>query len=420
MIARLKQLMPWFIFFLGSAFVLYKYTLEVSPSIMAPELMQAFHLSGTELGNLAACYFYAYLFMQIPVGILMDRFDARVLMIIAITMCAFATVILASTHSLALAYGSRILVGFFGAFSAVGTMKLVSMLFPAHRFALLSGLMMTAAMLGAVLGQGPLSFMVASAGWRYTLSILAISGFVLAIIFCAFSRVHTPSESQHPDDYNGILAGLKTIAKNPYSWLIAIYSGLAFAPINAFAGLWGIPFLTEMYHVPRTEMASIVSLSFIGFAIGSPLAGWYSNRLGRRKPLMILGTIIAFFCLLICMYVQMPIVLLAILQFVMGFFISFFFISFATIVELNPAKYSGTSIGFINMFNALAGAISEPLVGQFLDLHWKGKMVDGARYFSMSDYQHALIILPIGMIVAIVIVICSKETYCQAENCDSN
>lgn len=406
------NLLPWIVWGLGSAFVFYKYVLEVSPSIMAHELMRDFSLSGTALGNLAACYFYAYLAMQLPVGILLDRLGPRRLITAAIIVCAGASLLFSQATTIWHADLSRILIGAGGAFSAVGTMKLVSIWFEPKRFALLAGLMMTAAMLGAVFGQAPLSLAVAHIGWRDTTCWIAIAGFILSALFWFAAKDHTIDEcSVHTAQEQKLLTSLKAVASKKQSWLIAIYSGLAFAPISAFAGLWGIPYLMEVYHHSRPIIASLVSLTFIGFAIGSPLSGWYSNKISKRKPIMMLGTIVSLLCLLIVLYMpDMGLWLLGIVLFVMGFFISFFFVSFATICEINLLIYAGTSIGFINMFNALCGALSEPLIGKILDLSWNGTMRDGARYFTVANYQHALIALPIGLVIAIVILCFVEES----------
>ncbi len=408
-----KTFLPWLIFTLALGFVFYKYVLQVSPSVMTQQLMAAFHLNGLELGSLIGSYFYAYLLMQLPVGVLLDKFAARNMIAFAILMCAVAAMIFHYTHSVYIAYIGRILIGLFGAFSMVGTMKLISLLFPANRFAFLAGMMMTIAMLGAVTAQGPLAFAVKQLGWRETMQILAIIGIVLAILFFLLPS----GKSKHAGDSNlsfrDIFYGIVIICKNKNSWLIALYSGLAFAPVNAFTGLWGISYLTVAYQQPETTMASIVSLTFIGFAIGAPLSGWYSNRSGKRKPTMLWGTLIALFCLLCSLYIHLPLILLGIVMFVMGFFISFFFVSFAYIRELNPHHYSGSSIGFINMFNALCGAIAEPSIGKLLDIGWDGKILHGVHIFSKTDYRLTLIILPIGMLMAIGLLLLSKETYCQ-------
>ena len=409
--------LPWMIWALGSGFVFYKYVLEVSPSIMAHELMRDFSLSGTALGNLAACYFYAYLVMQLPVGILLDRLGPRRLITAAIVVCAGASLLFSEASSIWHADLARIFVGMGGAFSAVGTMKLLSIWFEPKRFALLAGLMMTAAMLGAVFGQAPLSLAVDYFGWRETTYWVAIAGFVLAGLFWFAAKDHTIDQNNvGTQQKQKILTSLKAVASKKQSWLIAIYSGLAFAPISAFAGLWGIPYLMEVYHHSRPIIASLVSLTFIGFAIGSPLSGWYSNKIEKRKSIMMIGTILSLLSLLVVLYMPgLSLWLLGCVLFIMGFFISFFFVSFAVIREINLLVYAGTSIGFINMFNALCGALSEPLIGKILDISWNGTMRDGARYFSVSNYQHALIALPIGLLIAIITLCFVKESNATQE-----
>ncbi|MBX9705806.1 MAG: MFS transporter [Gammaproteobacteria bacterium] len=412
---KIHTFLPWIIWALGSSFVFYKYVLEVSPSIMAHELMRDFSLSGTALGNLAACYFYAYLAMQLPVGLLLDRFGPRRLITIAIAVCAGAALLFSQATSIWQADLARVLIGLAGAFSAVGTMKLVTIWFEPRRFALLAGLMMTAAMLGAVFGQAPLAIAIEHVGWRTASMWVGVAGFVVAVMFWLAARDHQIDDgSVHTIQERGFFTGLKKIAANPQSWLIAMYSGLAFAPISAFAGLWGIPYLMEAYDYSRPVIAGLTSLTFVGFAIGAPLSGWYSDRIMRRKPVMVFGTIGALLCLLVVLYVPgMRLWLLGSVLFVMGICISFFFVSFAHMRELNAARYAGTSIGFINMFNALCGALSEPLIGKILDLGWHGAMQDGARYFSVSDYQGALIALPIGLVIAIILLCFIKETHCK-------
>lgn len=382
---------------------------------MADELMATFHLSGESLGNLAAFYFYAYLCMQLPVGLLLDHFSPKRLVAAAIAVCAIGAVLFSQAQVLGLANFGRLLIGIGGAFSAVGTMKLITLWFPPKRFALVSGLMMTLGMLGAVGGEAPLSHLVASFGWRETAFYCGIAGFALAICIWLFisdrKALFSPETSPASASF---FSDLLTIVKNKQSWLISIYSGLAFAPISAFAGLWGIPFLMHASPLGRTDVAGLVSLTFIGFAIGSPLAGWLSDRMQRRKPIMVIGTLIGMICLSILIYSpSLSNLAMGSLLFFFGFFTSFFFVSFAYMREINDSKASGTAIGFINMFNAICGALSEPLVGHLLDLGWNHGMRKGVRIFSVADYHHALSALPIAMLLALILQFFIKETFCK-------
>lgn len=409
-----NELYPWLIWLLASCFLFYKYVLEVSPSVMVDELMHTFSLSGLSMGNLAAFYFYAYLCMQLPVGILLDNFNPRRLISCAILVCAFGAFVFAKAHYLWQAEIGRLLIGLGGAFSAVGTMKLISLWFAPNRFALVSGLMMTVGMLGAVGGESPLSYSVDHLGWRETLMMSAGIGFVLAFIFWWF--VGDKEDTSEKYTWARCANHVTTIMKNKQSWLISLYSGLAFAPVTAFAGLWGVRYLMEKFVISREFTASLISLVFIGFACGSPLAGWISDRIQRRKPIMIMGTTMSLLSLSAVLYLpNLPIYALGILLFVFGFFSGFFFVSFALMREINSDAHSGTSIGFINMFNALFGALSEPLVGKLLDYGWNQlTSAEGVRIFSVADYQSALSVLPVAMIIALVVQLFVKESYCQS------
>ncbi len=410
----ISSLYPWLIWFLASSFIFYNYLLQVSPGVMVSKLMHTFNLTSESMGGLAAFYFYAYLLMQFPVGILLDRFNPRYLISGAIIICASGALLFSQAVHLPNAQLGRILIGIGGAFSAVGAMKIISIWFPPKRFALISGLMMTMAMLGAIAGSAPLSYLVDHLGWRHAMRFAAAGGLLLAIVIFIFIRdKKTPSHAAEKTSFKTFGQGISKLLRNKQSWLISIYSGLAFAPISAFAGLWGIPFILQKYAMNRNIAAGLVSIAFIGFAFGSPFAGWLSDRINRRKPIMIIGTSMSLITISLIIYSPpIPYISLAILFFLFGCFSGFFFVSFAYIREVNHHQLSGSSIGFINMFGALFGALSEPLIGKLLDLGWGHKMHNGARIFSVHDYQHALIILPIALILALIIQIFIKETFC--------
>jgi len=204
---------------------------------------------------------------------------------------------------------------------------------------------------------------------------------------------------------------LEHLMRNPQCWLLGLFSGLAFAPVSAFGGLWGVPFLASKMSVTTTQAATMTSLLFIGFAIGCPLSGHLSDKVGSRKPLMCLGTALSGIMLMIIIYLPLhSIWLMTVLLFLFGFFASFFFLSFAMIREINSILISGTAIGFINTFDAIFGALSEPGVGWILDLNWQGKLVNGARFFEVQHYQIALSLLPIAILMALILSYFIQET----------
>ena len=407
----------WLIWLLSAFFMFYKYAQEVSPSVMTTTLMSAFDITGAQLGNLAACYFYAYLIMQIPAGLLIDRFGPRKIATLAIGLCALGSFVFAKSDVLFGAYIGRFLIGIGAAFAAVNSLKLIANWFVASRFAFMAGLMMSVAMLGAVGGQAPLSAFIDSMSWRHAMEMIGILGLVLGVLFWFIVR-DKPEERKHVKNIGSQRISIKICMRelfaNTQAWWLSVYSGLAFAPVMVFGGLWGISFTSEAYGLTKNVAAQSVSLIFIGFAVGAPFFGWFSDWLGRRCIVMFWGTLLALLSITSVIYLPgLSSTLVNALFFLFGFFISSFLLCFTMIREITLPGLAATAIGFMNAFDALLGALSDPLTGKFLDVNWDGKVVDGARVFSVHDYKIAFITIPLFLVLSLVSLWRIKETHCK-------
>ncbi len=414
--ATFTNLYAWLIWILSALFMFYKYAIEVSPSVMTSDLMKAFSISGAQLGNLAACYFYSYLIMQIPAGILVDRWGPRKVTSIAIFLCALGSLLFGRATHLFEAEVARFISGAGASFAAINCLKLIANWFPKKRFAFMAGLMMTVGMLGAVGGQRPLSHFTQLLGWRESMEWIGIGGIVLSALFLIFIRDKAPGhqEEVHLIAAQNLLGKLKEILKNKQAWWLSLYSGLAFAPVSVFGGLWGVSFLSEAFNISTALAAHEVSLVFIGFAVGAPCFGWLSDALGHRKQVMFWGTLVSLFCLSAVLYApSLSPVSLGILLFAFGVSISSFLLCFTMICEISKPIMAATAIGFMNSFDAIIGALSDPLTGKFLDMKWEGKMVDGVRIFSVPAYKIALTTLPIYLIISLMCLWVIKETFCK-------
>lgn len=405
----------WLIWLISACFYLYKYAIEVSPSVMVPDLMRTFGIGGAGIGNLASAYFYAYFLMQFPVGVLSDRFGPRKTTTFAILICALGIYFFSRAESLSEALICRFIVGMGAAFAAINTLKLTGNWFAANRYAMMCGLLLAMGMLGGISGEGILATLVEHEGWRMSLKEISYIGFGIAILFFLLVRDRPKLEvpQEHLWERGRLFKAISHILKNPQSWWISLYSGLAFAPFSVFSGLWGVPFLEQAYQVSKVDAARAVSLMFLGFAVGAPFLGWLSDKVKRRNPIMFLSSLLSLVLIAFVIYLPGDYPVLCILSFLFGFAVSGFLLCFTVIKECNALLVVATATGVMNTFDAFFGAISDPMIGFFLDLGWKGEMTDGARVFSLGDYQLSLLALPLFFVAALICLIFVKETHCK-------
>ncbi len=400
-------------FALGALFFGYAFVQRVSPSVMTNELMREFAVGGAALGSLSAFYFYAYASIQLPVGMLTDRFGPRKLMSFAAALCMFASIGFAFSDSLVTASIGRALIGGTVAFAFVGTLAIAGYWFKPSQYALLAGLLQSVGMFGAIFGQAPLRQLVEGIGWRGTMYLLAAVALLLALLLFVLVPMRSAQQKQKQPTA-GVLKGLGAVSSNPQTWICAL-SGFGMAgTMLGFGGLWGVPWLSSAYGYSTTEAAGITSMIFVGWALFSPLLGWLSDRIGRRNIIVVTGAIVSLLAFAMVVH-QTPqnTVLLMMLIFIVGAGGSAMTVSFGSVKELNDLNYSSTALGLMNMCVVGAGAVMQPLIGWLLDINWDGNLVEGARVYSQDNYVFALSSLLVVNALALGAALVLRETYCR-------
>ncbi|MDP1604032.1 MAG: MFS transporter [Legionella sp.] len=412
-----SSLLPWVVWSLSCIFYFYECLLQVSPSVMSNELMRDFSVTSHTLGILSGIYFYSYAAMQLPAGVMMDYFGPRRLLTLATFICAISTIAFGYTNSFYTACLARLMIGFGSAFAAVGAMKLAASWFSANRFAFLTGLMITIGMLGAIGGEAPLALLIDNYGWRESMFIMGVIGLFLTLLIF-FIVKDAPAEIQVVETHTEeepLLASLFALIKNKQLWIVAIYGGLMYMATPVFCGLWGVPFLMFKMHLAKAVAANYISLIFVGWAIASPLWGIYSNRIGKRKPPLYIGSCGALLTSVIFIYAPIESGwVMQITLFFFGIFSAGFLPAFAVAKELCSKRYVATGLSFMNMMNMIGIAIAQPLIGFVLDAMWQGEISDKVRVYPLEAYYFALAILPVGIFIALVILPFIKETYCHS------
>ncbi len=408
--------LPWLICCIGALFYCYEYFLRILPSVMVTDLLQIFRINGVQFGNLVAFYYYAYTPMQLPVGILMDRFEPRILLVFAALVCSLGTYLFAQPILLIAQIG-RFLVGFGSSFAFVGVLKLAALWLPPSRFALIAGLTTSLGMLGGMVGNIALAKLVMIFGVSHTLHLALIAGVLLTLcLWYVIPHKHTAIQTDREPKlrYAQFFSSVIALFKQPQMWLVGIIGAFLYLSLSAFAEVWGIPYLIRVHGLSTVSASMYISFVFLGWTIGGPLIGWISDRTGNRRLPLIFGAGFGGLCFALALLLGtgLPKFLLGGLLFLFGIFSSAEVLVFPMAFEMNRVSgLSGTALAVMNLLVMLGGVLTQPLIGKLLDL-FTGKHIAGnLMIFSTQSFQYALGLIPICFFLAAILLLFVRETF---------
>ncbi len=407
---------------LGAALFLVGFFQRVAPAVITRELMVEFALSAAALGNLSALYFYAYVAIQIPTGVVVDRWGARRVLTTGALIAASGMLLFSFATAYSVAGAGRLLVGAGVGVAFVSMLKLATHWVHPSRFALISGLALAFGSLGGISAGVPLRLGVDALGWRW---VMAATGF--ATVFLAAAIWHfvrdDPSErgfasfSTSPaenKERHSMLGGIREVFRYRNVWLNFIGCGAITGPMLAFGGLWGVPFLVSQYGLSTAQAAFVTSILLVAWAVGSPLAGVLSDRLNRRKlPIIVGGTIAAALWSVLIYVPGLPYPILIAIMIGLGIASGVVVIGFAFCKESVPASLAGTSSGVANMGNMLGGMAMQPLIGWLLDRAWDGNMAGEVRIYGFAAFAAAFTLMLVWLVAGLAALTFARETHAK-------
>lgn len=400
---------------LGSLFFFVEYFIRVSASVLANTLMQTFQATGLELGILFGSFYYTYIIMQLPVGILMDRYSPQRLMMVAASVCALGCLLFALMHSMTMGYLSRLLMGFSAAFGFVGTLKIISLWFAPTQFALFAGITQALGMVGAYVGDAPMSWIFAHFGWRQTMVAIALLLLLLglALLKLPAQRVKSARTQRQAFANISLTAALKLVLANPYIWLNCLFIGMLYGPTAIFGEQWGPMYISQALGVSRNMGAGVIGWTFIGLAIGCPLQGWLAGKVGNGLWIMRVSALSSGLLLCLLIYgsilgLHFTVITATSLLFLYGICNAGIVPSYAYAAQIIPRNVSGVSLGITNMASVILGAVLSPVVGGLLEI-WStpGHAMDGG--YTTADFQMTFLVIPICFCFALLISFFLKE-----------
>ena len=414
----------WTVWGLGASFYLMAFFQRVAPAVMTDALMREFQIGAAALGNLSALYFYSYVAMQIPTGIIADVWGPRRLLSVGALVAASGILIFALSPDFVLVGLGRFLIGGSVAVAFVGCLQLANNWFPPRLYGLVAGMALFVGIVGAVCAGPPLRLCVNAFGWRPTILVSGLVTVAIALAIWILVRDHphekgfagpaVPKAKTPPARRMTVFHGIWAVLHYPNTIFLFLIPGGVVGPVLAFSGLWGVPFLVTHYHLSPTRAAALTTTLLVAWAVGGPVFGWLSDRTGRRKPLYICGCVLVLACWALMIYIpNLPLSALTALLVLTGLCSGCMIISFAFVKESVPAQLTGTVTGVANMGVMMGPMLLQPAIGWMLDRHWQGALADGIRVYGLETYQAAFGLMIAWAALSVVLLFFTRETFCK-------
>lgn len=394
---------------------------RLCPAVIALEMQETFRVSGTLLGVLGSAYFYPYAIMQLPTGLLVDSWGPRKTVSSFLLLAALGSVVMGLASDLSVAIVGRVLVGVGVSTLFVSNFKLLAEWFTPRKSVIMGGIFMAMGGVGALSSAAPLAWASTLFGWRMTLVGVGLISMVMALLVYAFVRNRPSDMDLAPVNRTcqetgrrgeSLFEGVKLVVSSGRFWPISIWTFFATGMSFAFGGLWGGPYLIQIYGLSKTAAAGVLSMFALALIFGSPILCWAANRVGRRP--IFLGcslTLIAISSVFYLFTRGLPLPLLYLL------FFCFFLagaangpVAATVTKELFPLPIAGTSMGTVNLFPFFGGAFYQVGVGKLLA--WTGK-VDGM--YALWGYRLMFMLYLIGAVISFIACLFLQETLSRPE-----
>ena len=413
--ARRVRWVMWGVLAFG--YLLMSFT-RVSTAVLAESLTLAFDVTATELGLLHSSFFYLYAAMQLPAGLLVDRYGPRRVAGTGTFVMGVGAVAFAMSDSFLVSFLARALVGFGGSVIFLAILRFAVTWFRADEYATVTGVTIGVSALGGIIATTPLAIAASVVGWRS--SMLVVGSFCVASALVIFLSVRdrpadpTDGESPDPTDEDGpasLRDDLRSVLGGPDVWVLGALNFLVLGVNFTVIGLWGVPYLVHLYDLSVARASLYVLAGNVGLLVGSPLFGWLADRIAAHTALVLTSTLI--FCAAFGSLTALgtpPLPLVGVLFFGAMFVNGGVSLAFTVGRQRHPDEVSGTVSGAINSIGYFGAAVVPAVMGAVLDAFWTGDTVDGTPVYSFTGYRVAFGIATLAGLAALACALWSHRT----------
>lgn len=376
-------------------FLLFQFILQLSSGIIIGAIMHEQKLTALTAGLLSSAFYYVYTTMQIPVGLLFDRYNARSLLSLNALLCAIGCFLFSLGNNLFILFLGRFIIGGGSSFAFLGVTRILRQHYPLEQYAFMIGLSETLGFTVTVISMIGMGSLISSISWHYFLA--GAGGIGLLIAFLCWTYI--PSNKPIINNHQQYKKYLLLMVKNKLVWINGLFVGLEFSVITVFAAMWAVPFLQLKLQCSIDTASILTSMVLLGAGLSCPIYGWLSIHLSQRKPLIHISCLST--AILFIFVVYLPIqstILTGILLFAIGLCCGAYMLAFTISNELAPPESLSACTGFTNTLGMITAPVLQPIVGYLLD-YLKGDN----HLHALGDYQLALLIMPAALIIASVL-----------------
>ena len=416
----------WWVFGVLAIGYFFVYFHRLSLSVVADDIATDFGTTASVLGLLGSVYFYCYAAMQFPAGLLSDSIGPRKTVTISLFLACVGSIVFGLAPNIAIAFAARVMVGLGVSMVFIPTMKILSQWFRSNEFALMAGILNAIGGIGVLAATWLLGILATKLGWRFSFQF--IGGCTLLLILSTWLIVRDrPADKGWPsiseiDGKNsengtfsehkiGLWEGARKVVSEKYFWPIAIWFFFDCGIFFGFGGLWSGPYLMHVYGKTREQVGDILSMLAWGMIIGSPVLGLLSEKVlkSRKKTFILCTSVLTALLLFLNIFPsELPTSVLAIWFLLFSVCSSGIVImGFTSAKELFPVEIAGTSVGTVNLFPFLGGAVFMPLLGKVLDSYPKSSEIE----YSIQGYRVVILILLVASSISLICTFLMKETY---------